>query len=114
MPLPATALPMKHLLFFPFFLSIDTEDYSAFQFVPLTFGAGTVSGNEQCYTVAIVDDNILENNETFSVTLSSNEPAFSQLQATVTINHDPADCEFMINYLFPHFSNLHSCAIGQC
>jgi hypothetical protein len=64
--------------------------------VPLTFDAGTLSGTEQCYTVVIMDDNILENNETFSVTLSSNEPAFSRVQATVTINHDPADCEYMI------------------
>ena len=77
-------------------LSTDTEDYVAFQFVSLTFDAGTVSGAEQCYTITIVDDNILENNETFSVTLSSNEPAFSLVQATVTINHDPADCESII------------------
>ena len=77
-------------------LPTDTEDYTAFQFVPLTFIEGSVSGNEQCYTVAIMDDNILENNETFSVTLSSNEPAFNLTQATVTINHDPADCEYMI------------------
>ena len=62
--------------------------------MPLTFDAGTVSGTEQCYSITIVDDDILENNETLSVTLSSNEPAFSLVQATVTINHDPADCEF--------------------
>ena len=76
-------------------LSTDTEDYIAFQFVPLTFNAGTVSGTDECYTITIVNDNVLENNETFSVTLSSNEPAFSLVQATVTINHDPADCEFV-------------------
>ena len=74
-------------------LSTDTEDYSAFQFVSLTFNEGAASGNEQCYTITIVDDNILENNETFTVALTSNEPAFNLIRATVTINHDTADCE---------------------
>ena len=76
--------------------STDTEDYTAFQFVPLTFEAGAVSGDVQCLRIAINDDNILEDDEIFTVTLSSNEPAFlgnSSTQATVTIRHDAADCK---------------------
>ena len=74
--------------------SIDTEDYNAFQLVNLTFEVGSVSGDEQCYEVVIIDDSVVENNESFFVTLTSPEPALlgSILsQATVTINSDPAD-----------------------
>ena len=78
--------------------SADAEDYTAFQFIQLTFNDGAVSGDQQCYTVSITDDSVLENDETFSVTLTSGEPAFlgsSLTQATVTIRRDPADCEFV-------------------
>ena len=74
--------------------SIDTEDYIASQFVPLTFYVGSVLGDEQCYAVVIIDDNVVEDNEIFFVTLTSPEPALigSILsRATVTINPDPAD-----------------------
>ena len=74
----------------------DIEDYTAFQFVLLTFGSGSVFGDQQCYTVPINDDNTLENDEVFFVTLTSTESASlgsNSTQATVTIRHDPADCE---------------------
>lgn len=77
---------------------IGTEDYTAFQFIELTFDDGAVSGDRQCHTVSITNDNVLENDETFFVTLTSNEPAFLQsnlTQATVTIRRDPADCELI-------------------
>ena len=85
-----------------FLIIIDTEDYTAFQFVSLSFEAGAVSGDQQCHTVSITDDNVLEDDEIFSVTLTSSEPAFlgnSLTQATVTIRRDPADCK-SINHLF--------------
>ena len=74
--------------------STDTEDYVTFQLVPLTFGEGSVSGDEQCYDVVIIDDNVVEDNEIFFVTLTSPEPALigSILsRSMVTINPDPAD-----------------------
>ena len=58
---------------------------------------GAVYGNELCYNVTIINDNILEEDEVFFVLLSSTEPAFlgsNFMQATVTINHDPANCEY--------------------
>ena len=58
------------------------------------FGEGSVTGDEQCYDVVIIDDNLVENNESFFVTLTSPEPILigSILsRATVTINPDPAD-----------------------
>jgi hypothetical protein len=77
-----------------FFTSIDAEDYIAFQLVSLTFGVGSVSGDEQCYDVVIIDDNLVEDNEIFFVTLTSPEPVLlgSILsRATVTISPDLAD-----------------------
>jgi hypothetical protein len=76
------------------FTSIDTEDYVAFQLVSLTFDVGSVSGDEQCYDVLIIDDDLVEDNEIFFITLTSPEPALLGIilsQATVTINPDPAD-----------------------
>ena len=66
----------------------------AFQLVTLTFVEGSISGDEQCYDVVIIDDNVVEDNEIFFVTLTSPEPTLigSILsQAAVTINPDPAD-----------------------
>ena len=60
----------------------------------LTFVEGSVSGDEQCYDVVIVDDNVVEDNEIFFVSLTSPKPALigSILsQSMVTINPDPAD-----------------------
>ena len=73
---------------------LDTEDYIAFQLVPLTFDEGSSSGDERCYDVVIVDDNLVEDNEIFFVTLTSPEQTLlggNLSRATVTINPDPAD-----------------------
>ena len=85
-----------------FFPCIDVADYTAFQFVPFTFLSGVQAGDEQCHFTPVVDDDILEDSESFFVTLSSNEPAFlgsSSTQATVTINPDPADSMLTFNYM---------------
>ena len=65
----------------------------------ITFDKGAVYGDKQCYLVAISDDTVVEDDEVFFVTLTSNEPAYfesSLTQATVTIHHDPADCKWSI------------------
>ena len=71
--------------------STDTEDYIAFQLMPLTFEVGSVSGDEQCYDVVIIDDNVVEDSEIFFVTLTFTEPVLILSCAIVTINPDPAD-----------------------
>ena len=38
----------------------------------LVFTAGTINGTLQCINVAIIDDLLVEPNETFTVTLTSN------------------------------------------
>ncbi len=76
----------------------DTEDYIAFQLVFLTFIEGSVSGDELCYDVTIIDDNLVEDNEMFFITLTSPEPVLigrTLSQATVTINPDPADSKLL-------------------
>ena len=68
----------------------------------LTFDEGSVSGDKQCYQVVIIDDDLVEGNENFTVTLTSPEPALlgSILsRATVTINPDPADGMDNIEYI---------------
>ena len=60
----------------------------------MTFDEGSVSGDAQCYDVVIIDDNLVEDNEVFFVTVTSPEPALlgsTLSRATVTINPDPAD-----------------------
>ena len=74
--------------------SLGTEDYIAFQLVSLTFDEGSLSGDEQCYSVVIIDDTLVEGNETLFVTLTSPEPALvgsTLSRATITIVPDPAD-----------------------
>lgn len=78
------------------FLFTDAEDYSGFQLVSITFDEGAAFGDELCHLVAITDDTVLEDEEQFFVTLTSNEPAYfgsGLTQATVTIKCDPADCK---------------------
>ena len=68
----------------------DTEDYNAFQLVPLMF-EGSVSGDEQCYDVVIIDDNLVEDSEIFFVTLTSLVHGRILSISRVTINPDPVD-----------------------
>ena len=68
----------------------------------LTFVEGSVSGDEQCYDVVIIDDNVVEDNEIFFVTLTSPEPVLigSILsRATITINPDPADGKLKLGHM---------------
>ena len=76
----------------------DGADYTSFQLEPLIFFSGAQAGDELCYFIPVVDDDILENSEFFFITLSSNELAFMgsvSTEAIVTINPDPADGKFM-------------------
>ena len=98
---------------------VDVEDYDAFQFVSLTFDEGAVRRDEQCHTVTITNDDILEDSEVFFVTLTSNEPAFlgnNFTHATVTINPDPADCKYVHTAIVEPVCCQHicnTCAVGS-
>ena len=75
------------------------EDYLDVE-VNITFTSGqNASGdNEQCFSVPILNDNILECNETFEIVLSpiSDDDDIVNITNqvfTVTIEEDPNDCK---------------------
>lgn len=53
-----------------------------------TFAGGTPVGTSVCLNVTIIDDNIIENDETFTVTLSLLSTGEQIGQTTVNILHD--------------------------
>ena len=50
-------------------------------------------GDVLCHNIIVIDDNALESNESFRITLSSNEPALTESRANVTIIDDSDDCK---------------------
>ena len=61
--------------------------------VHLTFTAGSQAGSTACANISIINDDILEDDESFTVTLSSSDPVnFDVSMSTCTIIED-ADCE---------------------
>ena len=58
--------------------------------VGLTFLSGESTGDMQCVNISIIDDTIVEDDETFSVSLISTDLAvnITVSDATVTINPD--------------------------
>ena len=51
--------------------------------IHLTFGPG--SGNRQCFTVAIIDDLVIEGEENFILTLQSENATVTTLNSSVFI-----------------------------
>lgn len=51
------------------------QDYSSISLNTLTFPSGTVTGDTRCFTVGILDDTMVENDEFFTVSLSNHHGA---------------------------------------
>ncbi len=69
-------------------------DYDAIRDYPLVLLGGSVAGDLVCTNISISDDTILEYNETFTISLSTESRrnvVASSTVATVTIKDD--DCE---------------------
>ncbi len=69
-------------------------DYDAIQDYPLVLLRGSVAGDLVCTNISISDDTILEYNETFTISLSTesrDNVVVNSSVATVTIKDD--DCE---------------------
>ena len=83
---------MQYLVYIHFVISVADVDFITTSAV-LTFNAST---SLQCDQVIIINDGILENNETFFVQLESSDDVVtvSLNSAPVTIIDD--DCEFWI------------------
>lgn len=87
-------------------ISSADSDYSSLR-VSLTFFPGdTIGSPPRCVSIAILDDEIVEAEETFAVVLSSNSEIqiINNVMSThVTIYEDSSDCEsltkrHMVNY----------------
>ena len=78
---------------FPLYYLVSPTDPSDYTTVTaqLTFQA-TVT--QQCSSISIVDDTILENDEVFSVQLSTLDPDvnLTPSTATVTVENDDSEC----------------------
>ena len=73
-------------------LRAGDDDYGESS-VYLTFTAGSQAGSTACANISIINDDILEDDESFTVTLSSSDPVnFDVSMSTCTIIED-ADCE---------------------
>ena len=58
--------------------------------VPLYYGAGSPLNSERCVNIIIIDDDVIEDNQSFEVSLSTSDPVFLTPidQALVTIATD--------------------------
>jgi len=71
------------------------HDYSQLT-VHLTFNAGSQEGSTTCTDISIFDDNILESDEYFTITLRSSDPVnFDVSMGSCTIIED-ADSELVL------------------
>jgi len=71
------------------------RDYSQLT-VHLTFNAGSQAGSTACTDISIINDNILESDEYFTVTLSSSDPVYFDVSmGSCTIIED-ADSELVV------------------
>ena len=51
-----------------------------------------------CLLISIIDDTVLEGNQSFTVKITSDDPGvnINCSSAVVTIHEDPTDCEFYL------------------
>ena len=62
--------------------------------ISLTFAAGSSLGTQECVDVAITDDDVFEDDETFSVTLTTDDGSVDTVpdRTDITIVDDEGDC----------------------
>ena len=85
---------LKSTAFFTVFHAGD-RDYSQLT-VHLTFNAGSQAGSTACTDISIINDNILESDEYFTITLSSSDLVnFDVSMGSCTIIED-ADSELVL------------------
>jgi hypothetical protein len=102
------------------FLYSAESDFSSLNTSLVFLPGDTVGSPARCVNISILNDDVVEANETFDVVVSSD----SILQVTgatsvpVTINEDPTDCELLIllkaidiqNIQLLHFNLAYTCA----
>ena len=74
---------------------VGGRDYSQVT-VHLTFNAGSQEGSTTCTDISIFDDNILESDEYFTITLRSSDPVNFDVSMGSCIIVEDADSELVI------------------
>ena len=93
-----------YYFFHPVYIAIVNEDYLEFE-MNITFisGQNSTGDNEQCFYVVLLDDNVLEGNETFDILIrpSPEDEDIVNITGgiiTVTIEEDPTDSKHRLNF----------------
>ena len=79
------------------FVAISNEDFTeSFKVLTYLDGQSSSGNSEQCVSIGILDDDILEDNEEFSVLAVADSPVnVVDGEVTVVIIEDPLDSEYM-------------------
>ena len=85
----------------PFYSSLGGVDYTGPSPLVLTFTSGQMVGDQRCATVTAVDDDLIEDDETLNITLSSPLSVSGAVRftagdetETLTIVQDPNDSKY--------------------
>ena len=77
------------------FCNIASTDYNSISVEEVVFTSGQTVNDTQCTPITIMDDNVLEDTESFRITLSAMDPFViipsTQDSIDININEDPQD-----------------------
>ena len=80
------------------FWNTASIDYNSINVEEIVFTSGQTVNDTQCTPITILDDNVLEDTESFQITLSAMDPFISipstQDSIDININEDPLDGSF--------------------
>ena len=82
------------------YAAMNNADYTLESiFVTFTSGQNQSYNNKKCKTITVLDDSILEYNESFTLSLVATHPVITGAinKTTVVIMEDPSDCKFASN-----------------
>ena len=99
-----STLNVKHTIF----LLPSTADYTPLVSSELTFGPTASTGSTQCTSVSLVDDDIVEDTEQFSVEVSSTFEIvlIASPSSAVYSIADDVDCEYYCMSPFLHYQSV--------
>lgn len=92
------------------FLTVGPEDYTQIQDYPITFFAGSEIGTTMCVNITIEDDDIVEPDQQFFVTLdsTSDNPVFFYPYSSATVVIGDNDGQFIVYSRSDDHSTVHS------
>ena len=86
---------------------IDYLSTSSYEIFPLE----SPNGTERCLNILIMDDDILENNESFTVTFTNpdSEITLGRTTTVITIIDDDSNARSFVKTTYPYYSYLTRC-----